>query len=42
MELTAKSLNNCMLFTRQKPYYFTTNNGNEFTGKYFTDTLDLF
>ena len=40
MPFTARSLNNCILFTGQKPYYITTDNGREFTGKDFTDALN--
>ena len=42
MQFTARSLNNCILFTGQKPYYITTDNGREFTGKDFTDALNSF
>lgn len=39
-DFTAQTLENCIKFTGQKPYILVTDNGKEFTGKTFTDSLD--
>lgn len=39
MEFTSGALFNWINRTNQKPYYITTDNGKEFTGKDFTDML---